>query len=150
MNESRLTLWVLWALGFAGLALELAILRIVPGRLQPWYEAQTSLANFVLALLSLVAVVGSFSLRETLALRDLRRGTLDPRTPEGIARLRSMLLVLWGLCLVIGLFGAVLAWGAASPRAAWPYTIAAAVLLVVHAPRRWLFASPAPTRAEAR
>ena len=99
-----------------------------------------SVAGFVLALLSLIAGVGTFTLRESLALREIRSGALDPSTPAGFARVRGMLVVLWTLCLVIGLLGCGLAYGAASPRAAWPYVLAAAVLLVLHAPRRWLFA----------
>ena len=94
----------------------------------------------MLALLALVAGVGTFTLRESLALREIRSGALDPNTPAGFARVRGMLIVLWTLCLVIGLLGCVLAYGADSPRASWPYVFAAAVLLVLHAPRRWLFA----------
>ena len=54
-----------------------------------------------------------------------------------------MLLALWARCLLIGIFGCLLAYGAASPAAAWPFISAAAVLLVFHAPRRWLFTRPA-------
>jgi len=136
MTGSRGALWLLWA-GFAALlVLELAFAYAVPSRQHPWYDAQASVAGFVLALLSLVAGVGTFTLRESLALREIRSGTLDPTTPEGFSRVRLMLFVLWTLCLVIGLFGCGLAYGAASPRAALPYLIAAAILLVLHAPRK--------------
>jgi len=141
MSGSRRSLWVLWAAFAASLGLELAFAYFVPSRLHPWYDAQASVAGFVLALLSLVAGVGTFTLRESLALRDIRLGALDPSAPAGLSRVRSMLLVLWTLCLAIGLLGCALAWGAASPRSATPYVFAAAVLLVLHAPRRWLFAS---------
>jgi len=140
MTGSRGALWVLWA-GFATLlALEFAFAYAVPSRLHPWYDAQASVVGFVLALLSLVAAVGAFTLRESLALREIRSGALDPTTPAGFARTRLMLFVLWTLCLVIGLFGCGLAYGADSPRSAAPYILAAAVLLVLHAPRHWLFA----------
>ena len=140
MSGSRGALWVLWA-GFAVLlALELAFAYGVPSRLHPWYDAQASVAGFVLALLSLVTGVGTFTLRESLALREIRSGALDPNTPAGFARVRLMLIVLWTLCLLIGLLGCGLAYGAASPRSAAPYIFAAAVLLMLHAPRRWLFA----------
>jgi hypothetical protein len=140
MSRSRRPLWVLWA-GFVGLlALQLAFAYLAPGRLHPWYDAQVSVAGFVLALLALIAGVGTFTLRETLALREIRLGSLDPSTPAGFARVRRMLVVLWTLCLVIGLLGCALAYGAASPRAALPYLIGAAVLLVLHAPRPWIFA----------
>jgi hypothetical protein len=141
MTGSRGALWAIWA-GFAALlALELAFAHFAPSREHPWYDAQESVAGFVLALLALVAGVGTFTLRESLALREIRSGTLDPETPAGFVRVRGMLIVLWTLCLAIGLLGCVLAYGAASPRAAWPYLFAAAVLLLFHAPRRWLFAA---------
>ena len=82
-------------------------------------------------------------------MRDVRLGTLDPSTPAGFARVRTMLLLLWTLCLLIGLLGCALAFGAASPRAAWPYLLAAGGLLVLHAPRHWLFRSPQSNAAEA-
>ena len=93
------------------------------------------------AQLSFAAIVGTFALRETLALKDVRAGMLDPRSPLGLAQLRMMLLSLWTLCLVIGLFGTLEAYGAATPAAAWPYVAAATVLLEIHAPRHWLFTS---------
>jgi hypothetical protein len=86
--------------------------------------------------------VGTFSLRESWALRDIRAGTLDPCTPVGFARLRRLLLALWTLCISIGLLGGVLAYGAALPSAAWPYALASGALLVLHAPRDWLFTVP--------
>ena len=141
MAGSRATLWMLWAAIVASLALDaIALTRFLPVRAHPWYDAQTSVALLVLGLLALVAGVGTFALRESLVLRDLRSGTLDPNTPSGFARIQRTLVALWALCLVIGLFGDVLAWGAAKPIVATPFLIGAAVLLVVHAPRRWLFA----------
>jgi hypothetical protein len=140
MTGSRAALRALWAGFLALVGLELAFAYLAPSRLHPWYDAQVSVAGFVLALLSMVAGVATFTLRESLALREIRAGALDPSSPEGFARVRLMLIVLWTLCLLIGLLGCGLAYGAASPRAALPYLIAAAVLLVLHAPRRWLFA----------
>jgi hypothetical protein len=151
MTGSRSALWVLWAGFVALLALELAFAHLVPSRPQPWYDAQAAVAGFVLALLSLVAGVATFTLRESLALREIRQGALDPHTSAGLERVRTMLVVLWALCLGIGLLGSGLAYGAARPRAAWPYLIAAGVLLVIHAPRHWIFASPpAPGRVVER
>jgi len=140
MTGSRRALWVLWVGFVALLALELAFAYLAPSREHPWYDAQVSVAGFVLALLALIAAVGTFTLRESLALREIRLGALDPNTTAGLSRVRLMLIVLWTLCLVIGLLGCGLAYGAASPRAALPYLLGAAVLLVLHAPRRWLFA----------
>ncbi len=142
MMGSRGALWTSWAACMALLALELAIPRLLPERPHAWYQAQVSVAGFVFTLLAILAGVGTFTLRESLVGRDVRSGALDPRTPAGFARVRFMLLALWALCLSIGLLGAALAYGAESPRAAWPYTLAAAGLLVWHAPRHWLFRGP--------
>jgi hypothetical protein len=139
MSAPRWALWILWAVFAALLALQLRMAYVIPPRPHPWYEAQVAVAGFVLALLSVLAAVGTFTLRETLAMRQIRRGELDPNTEAGFARVRGMLVVLWTLCLVIGLLGGALAYGAGSPRAAWPYFLGAAALLVLHAPRRWLF-----------
>ena len=146
----RRALWGWWAAFFVLLLLGLAIPGIAPSRQEPWYDAQKSVAGFVLTLLSLVAGVGTFTLRESLVQRDLRRGTLDPGTPAGFARVRAGLLALWTLCLVIGLMGCALAYGAGVPRAAWPYAFAAGVLLVFHAPRSRLFATPPAVASDAR
>ncbi len=126
----------------AAVALELAIPGLLPPRPQPWDAAQTAVAEFILAIFSLVAGVGTFALRETFALRRIRVGTLDPLTPEGFRRVRVVLVALWSLCLLIALFGGVLAYAAANPRDAWPYVGGAAFLLVVHAPRGWIFTRP--------
>jgi hypothetical protein len=144
MAGSRSTLWTLWAAIVALLVLDaLALARVLPTRADVWYEAEASVAQLVLGLLALVAGVGTFALRETLVLRDLRSGALDPNTPSGFRRVQRMLVALWSLSLVIAAFGNVLAWGAARPMAAAPFLIGAAVLLAIHAPRLWLFARPA-------
>lgn len=144
MAESRSTLWMFWAAIAASLAIDaIALVQLMPARVEPWYEAETSVVRLVLGLLALVTGLGTFALRETLVLRDLRSGALDPNTASGSARIRRMLVALWSLCLVIALLGDVLAWGSARPIAAAPFLLAAAVLLVVHAPRGWLFARTA-------
>ena len=147
MAGSRSTLWMLWAVIVALLALDAAaIAGVLPTRADVWYEAEASVAQLVLGLLALVAGVGSFALRETLVLRDLRSGALDPSTPSGFRRVQRMLFALWSLSLVIAALGNVLAWGSAKPLAAAPFLIGAAVLLAVHAPRGWLFERPASSQ----
>jgi hypothetical protein len=127
-------LWLLWALFVAALALEPLIAERVSGRPHPWHAGQAAVAGFVLALIGTALGVWTFALRESLALRDLRAGRLDPATSEGFSRLRQMLLVIWFLCLLIGLLGSGLAWGSASSASSWPYLAAAAALLLIHAP----------------
>jgi hypothetical protein len=83
--------------------------------------------------------VSTFALREKL--REVREAT--PDSSGGVASVRALLLALWVRCLLIGLLGCALAYGAASPAAAWPFISASAVLLVIHAPRHWLFTRPA-------
>jgi hypothetical protein len=136
---SRASLWILWAVLFSFLALDLALARLLPPRAIPWYDAQTGVVGFVLTLASLAAAVGSFALRESLALRDLRSGALDPASAAGFGQVRFMLFVLWGLADLVGACGVVMAWGSATPRLVWPYVIGAAALFVLHAPRTWLF-----------
>jgi len=140
---ARTSLWILWAALFSFLAVYVALARVLPPPAVPWYDAQTAVVGFVLAIAALAAAVGGFALRETLALRHLRSGALDPASAVGFARLRLMLLLLWGLADLVGAFGVIVAWGAASPRLVWPYVLGAAALFVLHAPRRWLFERPA-------
>ena len=142
MTRWRPYAWILWSACVGVLALEIVLPRVLPSRPQPWDAAQAAVAEFVLAIFSLVAAVGTFTLRETLALGPVRRGSLDPSTPAGLARLRATLAVLWLLCLLIGSFGSLLAYATANPGQAWPYIAGAAALLVVHAPRAWLLESP--------
>jgi hypothetical protein len=138
MAGSRASLWALWALALTLLALELMLAgRLAASRIGAWHAGQTAVAGFVLAVIALPLGVWSFALREALALREIRAGVLDPSTPAGFARIRRMLLALWAICLLIGLLGSVLAWGAASARLAWPYLAAAGVLLLIHTPGRW-------------
>lgn len=142
--RSRRMLWIVWAGFLALLALVLGMPQLVTPRSQPWTAAETAVAGFVLTLLSFAAGIGTFAVRENLVLSDLRTGALDPRTPDGFLQVRRMLLALWTLCLLIGIFGGVIAHGSATPAGALPYVVAAAVLLAIHAPRRWLFAGPEP------
>jgi hypothetical protein len=144
---SRVTLWVLWALALAAIALVAFASGVVPRRAQPWHAGEVAVAQFVLAIFGLLAGVGSFALRESLALRDWRSGALDPTTPAGRVRLHRMLAALWGLCLGVAALGCVLAWGAPSRGPAWPFWIGAAALLAVHAPRDWLFRPAARSAA---
>lgn len=118
----RVRLWVVWALFAVALALLLTIPRFVPPRQIPWNAGQAAVAGFVLALLSLTAAVSTFAGREQL-LEDAR-----------LTR-RLMLYTLWARCLLIGAFGAVLAWGSASPASAWAFIASGAALLLLHAPR---------------
>jgi hypothetical protein len=139
MPPARTWLWILWAVLFSLLALDVALARRLPPPAIPWYDAQTAVVGFLLALASLAVAVGSFALRESLALRDLRSGALDPASAAGFARLRFMLFLLWGLADLLGAFGVIVAWGSGDPRLVWPYVIGAAALFVVHAPLGWLF-----------
>jgi hypothetical protein len=135
MSASQRSLWLIWAVFAGALALEGVVAGRLPARAIPWNAAETAVVQFVLALIALAIGVWTFALRESLALRDLRAGRLSPDTEEGAARLRGMWLVLWGLALVIGALGCVIAWGSGSARAALPYVLGAAVVLAIHAPR---------------
>ena len=118
----RVRLWVVWALFAAALALLLTIPRFVPARPVPWNAGQAAVAGFVLALLALTAGVSTFAARETLR-------------EESPLSARLMLYTLWARSLLIGGFGAALAYASASPASAWPFIAGGAVLLLIHAPR---------------
>jgi hypothetical protein len=139
-GEARRRLWALWAIFVAALALLLAAAHLVPARQSPWHSAQSAVAGFVLAILSLPLGVSTFAAREKLA--EVRAATPDPAPPGSVARVRALLLALWARCVLIGVFGCLLAYGGASPAAAWPFLLAAAALLVLHAPRERLFTRP--------
>jgi O-antigen/teichoic acid export membrane protein len=95
--------------------------------------------SFVLVILSLPLAVSTFGLREKLS---AEAPGLD--SPGSATEVRATLLRLWARCLLIGFFGCLLAYGSASPAAAWPYISASAVLLALHAPRQRLIARPPP------
>ena len=129
--EARRQVCVVWA-GFAALlALSLAIPRLLPAREIPWHAGQAAVAGFVLALLAMVAGVSSLALREQVRVFLAN----EPDTSASRSRVRLMVLDLWTRCVVVGALGSILAWGAASPVAAWPFVAGAAALLVFHAPR---------------
>jgi hypothetical protein len=122
-SEARKRLWVLWVLFAASLALlQPVLVRLVPRRQQPWNAAEAAVAGFVLALLALPLAVSTFAGRETL--REESGGTA-----------RFTLYTIWARCLLVGFLGCVLAYGAGSPQATWPFIAGGAVLLLIHAPR---------------
>ena len=126
MSNPRWTLWLAWSVYAAIAAAELAVPYFMQPKSDPWKSAQTAVAGFVLALFSLAAGQGTFALRESLA---------------GAGTLRfARFLALWSLCVLIGVFGSLIAWGSANPAAATPYVVAAVALLVLHAPRPRLLA----------
>jgi hypothetical protein len=138
MTGARGPLWGIWA-GLAGtLAIWPALPELIGHRADPWYAAQSAVAGFVLALLSLAAALGSFALREALVFRDVRERRLDPSTPAGRDALRLRLVALWLLCAVIGSLGGIMIWYSDRLALGLPYLAGSAVLFVVHAPWPWL------------
>lgn len=133
MSSVRPSLWLLWALLLATLALWPALPALLGHRADPWYPAQAAVAGFVLALLAVAAGLGSFALREALVFRDVR--PVDPATPEGRFGLRLRLAALWLLCAVVGGLGGMMIWFSDRPRLGLPYLAGAAFLFVLHAPR---------------
>jgi len=135
MANSTGSLWLLWGALAATVPTWLAMPGLVMPRSSPWYDAQTAVAGFVLAILALVAGIGTFAARESLVLRDVREGRIDPRTPAGMIQLRVGLGAIWLLCALIGAFGALMAYYSARPAVGWPYIAGSAVLFALHAPR---------------
>jgi F0F1-type ATP synthase membrane subunit c/vacuolar-type H+-ATPase subunit K len=145
MANPRWTLWLIWAVMLASLSLYVVVPLFLPPRSGVWYEAQVSVVRFVLALFSLAAGVGSFALREGLVMRGLRAGLLDPATPEGFARVRLTLILLWALCELVAVFGLVISIGSGEPSLGWPFVASAAALMLFHAPHAAWFERPADT-----
>jgi hypothetical protein len=143
VSRERRSLWILWALMLLALGLYAVLATWLPHRAIPWNAGEAAVAGFVLAIFALACGVGTFALRESLALREVRRGALDPATPAGFARLRRMLFALWLLCHGIAALGCVLVWGSGDPTSVALYVGGAAVLCAIHAPRDWLFTVPA-------
>jgi len=139
--NSRAALWLVWFLFAAILAIEVAVPYVAAPRPDAWHPAQTALAGFVVAIFSLAAAEGTFALRESLVVRDAPSTALGVRSLAGTGHVRiARFATLWALCTLIGFFGALIAYGAASPAASTPYAVAAAVLLAIHAPRPRLLA----------
>jgi len=139
MPHRAWSLWLPWAVLLVSLAIWLALPQLVAPRPDPWSTAETAVAGFVLAILALVAGIGTFALRESLVQRDPGTVGLDPTTPEGFARMRARLIELWLLCAAIGVLGGIMIRYSGRPAAGWPYLAGAAVLFVLHAPRPRLF-----------
>jgi hypothetical protein len=131
MPRSRSSLWLLWAVLLATLAVWLALPRLVAARPAPWSAAEAAVAGFVLAIFGLVGGVWSFALRESL----LREGGLDPDAPGGLARGVRRLGALWLVCAGVGVLGAIMIRYTGSLAAGLPYLAGSAALFVVHAPR---------------
>jgi hypothetical protein len=142
VSGERNVLWAVWAAMFASLALYVWLPTVVPPRAIPWRADQTAVATFVVAIFAIAAAVGTFAIRESLALRQMRSGQLDPTTPEGHARIRVALLVMWALCDAIAILGLVLAIASSRPQLVVPYAVAAAVFFVLHHPNARYFERP--------
>lgn len=100
-----------------------------------WEDERTTVLSFALLLIAMVAGIGSLALRETLV-RSISSGTLDPSSPQGGAYARRVLHRTWALSVLVAFFGFCVAWVSADALRALYYSLAAAVLLVFHAPRR--------------
>jgi hypothetical protein len=138
MPHRAWSLWLAWGALLATLAVWLALPLLLAPRPAPWSAAETAVAGFVLALLALVAALGSFALRESIVQRE-PGSEPDPATPEGFALVRARLIELWLLCATIGVLGGVMIRYSGRPAAGWPYLAGAAALFVLHAPTPRLF-----------
>lgn len=132
--SDRFLFWLAWLALFAALPVIAALPRVLPPRTDPWSEAGTAVAGFVLVLFALVTGVATFALRETLVLREEETGTFMRGGGGGIW-VRTRLVVLWSLCALVGFYGGILGRYSASPASAWPYLVGAGALFLLHAPR---------------
>jgi hypothetical protein len=135
MAGSTRSLWLLWGALFATLLGWLAWPWLAAPRAEAWNAAETAVAGFVVAIFALVGGIGTFAARESLVLRGVREGRIDPATDAGLRTLRTRLGGLWLLCAGIGGLGGLMSWGSGRPAVAVPYLAGAAALFVLHAPR---------------
>jgi hypothetical protein len=136
MPRTPFSFWASWAVLFATLGLWFALPRLVAPVPDPWNAAESAVGSFVLAILALVAGIGTFALRESLVMREVREGRIDPGTPAGLAQVRIRLVALWALCSAIGVLGGIMIHWSGRTDTGAPYLVGAAVLLVLHAPTR--------------
>lgn len=137
-NERRL-LWILWAALCATLVLYAAIPHYFERRGVPWYEGQTAVVSFVLALIALVAGVGTFAIRESWVRRPQASGALDVASAQGRARVRGAFVTAWALCDAVGVLGLLVALGSNDASRATPFLLGAAALFAIHRPSAWVF-----------
>lgn len=133
-SSDRYLFWFVWSALVASLPGVAALPRVLAPRAEPWSDAESAVAGFVLLIFALVTGVATFALRETLVLREEESIALPSGSAEGIW-VRTRLVALWTLCALVGAYGGFLAHGAGRPAIAWPYLAGAAVLFVIHAPR---------------
>jgi len=141
MNERQTILWALWATTLSLLGIYAAFPLLVPNVRPPWPPERVDVTSFVLILLCMASAVSSFALRESLLTQRLRSGLLDTATLEGARHVRRVLIGCWVLCAAIGTAGFGLELLSAKPAVGWPYLVAAAALLVLHAPRASLWSA---------
>ena len=135
--EAKGALWLPWSAMLAALVASAALPAFVGPDAPWWPDARIDVFTFAITLLAMVAGVGSLALRETLV-RAVAGGTLDARSADGAARVRSVLLRAWALCVAVGLLGAFVAYASAQPGRVWPYALGAGALLLFHGPGRVL------------
>jgi hypothetical protein len=131
MGDSTWPFRATWAVLFASLLVWIAMPYVVPPRAQTWYDAQTAVAGFVLAIFALVAAVASFALRESL----VRDSAQQQAASGGGLWVRTRLVSLWLLCALVGVLGGIMIRYSGTSAVGWPYLALAAGLFVVHAPR---------------
>lgn len=133
-SSDRSLLWLAWLALAAALPAVAVLPRVLPLRADPWSEAQTAVAGFVLLIFALVSGVATFALRESLVLREEESGTFG-HGGGGDMWARTRLVALWLLCALVAGYGGLLAYYAGRPASAWPYLVGSAALFAIHAPR---------------
>ena len=132
------TLWIVWGAMLASLIAYLAISWVVP------VETRGSAPGVPAAALGLVAATtaaASFVLRRVLVAAPIEKGSLDPDTAAGRARVFQASVLCWTLSESVGIQGLVLFFLYGSRPLLYAFLAAALVLLLLHAPREWRAAS---------
>jgi len=127
-------LWIVWGALFVSLFVYGAMPLVLPPP-APGTSPPQPIFVGTLAFLGLVTGIATIVVRRLGLIRPAREGTLDVRTREGAARFFTYSMLIWVLSEAVGVYGLVLFLMHRLPILLYPFLLAAALLLIIHAPR---------------
>lgn len=128
-TRSNRTLW--WSL-VGALVLYMGMAHVVPLQASPGVPVAVLLGVFV--ALSVGIALGSLAHRSRALSGPIRRGELDPTSPEGRAKAFPAFIVNLALSESVGIYGLVLAFLSGRAGLAIPFGLAGLALLYLHRP----------------
>lgn len=138
-------LWIVWGVMLGTLVLYAAMPLLLPAPTGTPSEPQPIFVG-ALAFFALFGGLATLVIRRVGLIRPARDGSLDVHSPAGGARFFSMSVITWALSEAVGIYGLILFLMFRRPSLLYPFLAAAALLLLVHAPRTSPLTPPAATR----